>query len=141
LGHNFKNFKISFKKYFLHLLYLILSAAISASMTVSEIRNRKSNPIKANANPVAAHDPSTKRRPNCQLFVGFALKTSKSYFDKHLLNLLYLIMGAAISAYMNCVGKTKPQMDADTRRCDIQLRRMTPATKGAPAVSYLWALL
>jgi hypothetical protein len=32
-------------------------------------------------------------------------------------------------------------MDADTRRCEIHLRRMTPASKGTPAVSYLWALL
>ncbi|MFA4957052.1 MAG: hypothetical protein WC556_08800 [Candidatus Methanoperedens sp.] len=26
-------------------------------------------PIKANANPVAAHDPSPKMRPNCQLLL------------------------------------------------------------------------
>jgi hypothetical protein len=30
--------------------------------------------IKANANPFAAHDPSIKRRPSCQLFMGFAVK-------------------------------------------------------------------
>jgi len=32
-------------------------------------------------------------------------------------------------------------MDADTCKWQIHLRRMTPASKGAPAVSYLWALL
>ena len=41
---------------------------------------------------------------------------------------------------MNRVGKTKPQMDADKRRGESQLRRMTPAPKCAPAVGYLGAL-
>jgi hypothetical protein len=87
--------------------------------------------------PFAAYDPSPKRRPSFPIFIGFALKITHNLFGSYLFYLLYLILGAAISASMNCVGKTKPQMDADKRRCESHLRRMTPESRDAPAVSSL----
>jgi hypothetical protein len=36
-------------------------------------------PIKASDKPVAAHDPSLKKRPNCQLFMGFVLKITQNF--------------------------------------------------------------
>jgi hypothetical protein len=69
--------------------------------------------------------------------MGFAMKINYTFLDKYLFYLHYLIMGAVISASLNCFRNKEPQMDADTRRCEIHLRRMTPASKGTPAVSYL----
>jgi hypothetical protein len=40
-------------------------------------------------------------------------------------------MGAAISISINCFGKTKPQIDADKRRVESQVLRMTPEAKDA----------
>jgi hypothetical protein len=69
------------------------------------------------------------------------VKTIKIFIGKHLFYQLYLIQGADISASMDCFRNIKPQMDADKRRCESHLRRMTPASKSTPAFSYLWALL
>jgi len=91
-------------------------------------------------NPFAAHEHSLKRRPSFPLSACFAVNIVHNFFGKHLLYLLYLILDAAISASMNCVGKTKQQMNAEKRRCEIHLRRMTPASKSAPAVRSLHAL-
>jgi hypothetical protein len=65
--------------------------------------------------------------------MGFSAKITHDFFGKHLFHSYYLIFGADISASMNCFGNIKPQMDADKRRCEIPLQRMTPAPKGAPA--------
>ncbi|MFA4957048.1 MAG: hypothetical protein WC556_08780 [Candidatus Methanoperedens sp.] len=70
-------------------------------------------------NPFAAHDPSIKGRPSSPLIVGFAVKITHNFFGKHLFYLYYLILGAVISASMNCFGNKEPQMDADKRICKI----------------------
>jgi len=57
--------------------------------------------------------------------------------NKYLFYTKYLILGAAISASINCFGNKEPQMNADKRRCEIQLRRMNTAPKGAPALRAL----
>jgi hypothetical protein len=75
------------------------------------------------------------------LRIGNGLSTpNSSPCAQYLFYLYYLILGADISVPINCFGNMEPQMNADKRRCKIPLRRMTPASKGAPAFSYLWAL-
>jgi hypothetical protein len=89
--------------------------------------------------PFAAHEPSIKRRPIFQLFIVFALKINYTFFGKHLFYSHYLIIGAVISTSMNRFGNKEPQMNADIHKCEIHLRRMTPASKDAPAFRFLRA--
>jgi len=61
----------------------------------------------------------------------FLSKSGKKHLScaQYLYYLHYLIIGADISASMNCFGNMELQMNANTRRCEIPLRRMNPAQK------------
>jgi len=91
--------------------------------------------------PFVAHDPSPKRRPSCQLFKGFSVKTILILFRQTFIIRTSFNSRRRYFSINELFRKIwKPQMDADKRRCEIHLRRMNIASKDAPALRSLRAL-
>jgi hypothetical protein len=82
--------------------------------------------------PVAAHEPSIKKRPSFQLLMGFAVKIIYTFFGKHLLYLHYLILGAFISASMNCFGNKEPRSTPIKANANL-VAAHDPSLKGRPS--------